>query len=139
MPRDLRGTMSELLRSALAIITIASSLSASSLAIAEEIPLLQTLTAEQFLQLTEDFQALYIGGLIEGMAYIQYGHSLTDYPTWVACVKQKGLGETTQQVVTFLKQNPSFKEGASAALAKTLSARCGIMLPKATDDTGLPQ
>jgi hypothetical protein len=74
MPRDLRGTMSELLRSALAIITIASSLSASSLAIAEEIPLLQTLTAEQFLQLTEDFQALYIGGLIEGMAYIQYGH-----------------------------------------------------------------
>jgi hypothetical protein len=39
----------------------------------------------------------------------------------------------------FLKQNPSFKEGVGTALAKTLSARCGIMLPKATDDSGLPQ
>jgi hypothetical protein len=137
--RDVRGTMREFLRSALAIVTIAGSLSASSLAVAEETPLLQTLTAEQFLQLTEDFQALYVGGLIEGMAYVQYGHSMADYPTWVACVKRKTLGETTQLVTGFLKENPSFNEGVSTALAKTLSARCGVIIPKATDDSGLPQ
>jgi hypothetical protein len=135
MSRDpSRGTLSESLKPALAIGAVAGVLSTS--AVAEETPLLQTLTAEQFLQLTEDFQALYVGGLIEGMAYIQYGHSMTDYPTWVTCVRQKGLGETAQLVATFLKQNPSFKEGVSTALAKTLSARCGIMLPKATDDSG---
>jgi hypothetical protein len=136
MPRGPRGTMSELLGPALAVVTIADSLSASTLAVAEDIPLLQPLTAQQFLQLTEDFQALYVGGLIEGMAYIQYEHSMTDYPTWVVCVRQKALGETAQQVADFLKQNPSFKEGVSTALAKTLSARCGMMLPKATDDSG---
>ena len=124
MPRGPRGTMSELLGPALAIVAIADSLSASTLAVAEDISLLQPLTAQQFLQLTEDFQALYVGGLIEGMAYIQYGHAMTEYPTWVTCVRQKALGETTQEVVAFLKQNPSFDEGVSPALAKTLSARC---------------
>ena len=122
MSRDPRGMLSELLKPALAIGAVAGVLSTS--AIAEETPLLQTLTAEQFLQLSEDFQALYVGGLIEGMAYIQYGHAMTEYPTWVTCVRQKALGETTQEVVAFLKQNPSFKEGVSPALAKTLSARC---------------
>jgi hypothetical protein len=126
--------MSGLLKPALVVAAVAGALLTS--AGAEETPLLQTLTAEQFLQLSEDFQALYVGGLIEGMAYIQYGHSMTDYPTWVACVRQKALGETTQQVVDFLKQNPSFNEGVSTGLAKTLSARCGVMLPKATDDSG---
>jgi hypothetical protein len=130
----LGARMSESLRPALAIAAVAGALSTS--VFAEETPLLQTLTAEQFLQLTEDFQALYVGGLIEGMAFIQYGYSMTDYPTWVSCVRQKALGETTQQVADFLKQNPSFNEGVSTALAKTLSSRCGIMLPKATDDSG---
>jgi hypothetical protein len=46
------------------------------------------------------------------------------YPKWVACVRQKALGETAQEVVAFLKQNRSFDEGVSTALAKTLSARC---------------
>jgi hypothetical protein len=139
MPRGAKGTMSEFVCPALAVAAIAGSLSASTSAVAEESPLLQTLTAEQFLQLTVDFQALYVGGLIEGMAYVQYGHSMADYPTWVACVKQKTLGETTQQVTAFLKENPSFNEGVSTALAKTLSARCGAMVSKATDDSGLPQ
>jgi hypothetical protein len=68
MSRDpSRGTLSESLKPALAIGAVAGVLSTS--AVAEETPLLQTLTAEQFLQLTEDFQALYVGGLIEGMAF----------------------------------------------------------------------
>ena len=56
--------------------------------------------------------------------WLDYGMSWPDYPKWVECVRAKTLGETRQEVVTFLKAEPDFKEGVSSAVAQTLGKRC---------------
>jgi hypothetical protein len=93
--------------------------------IAEEKPvgLIQPITPAEFLTLTEDLQAAYVGGLIEGIAFVQYGYSHSDYPAWVECVRRKTLGDTTKDVVAFIQQE-HFNESVSAALAKTMGKRC---------------
>jgi hypothetical protein len=93
--------------------------------IAEEKPvgLIQPITPAEFLTLTEDLQAAYVGGLIEGIAFVQYGYSHPDYPAWVECVRRKTLGDTTKDVVAFIQQE-HFNESVSAALAKTMGKRC---------------
>jgi hypothetical protein len=76
------------------------------------------------LKLPEDLQTLYVGGLIEGMAFVSYGNSEESYPAWVSCVRSKTLANTTKDVVTFIQQWPSFHEGVGSALAQTLEWRC---------------
>jgi hypothetical protein len=86
--------------------------------------LLQPVPVTEFLKLPEDLQTLYMGGLIEGMAFVSYGNSEVSYPAWVSCVRSKTLGDTTRDVVTFIKQQPNFNEGVGSALAQTLGRRC---------------
>ena len=50
---------------------------------AEESGLLQPLTVQDFLKLSDDMQGIYVGGLIEGMAFIQRNYSMPDYTLWV--------------------------------------------------------
>ena len=91
---------------------------------AERDRIVQPITAQQFLKLPLNFQGLYIGGLIEGMAYAYYGDAQPDYLKFADCVRGQTLGDTTQEVVTFLQQQPDFNEGVSLALARTLGNRC---------------
>ena len=86
--------------------------------------LLQLLPVTDFLKLPRDLQALYVGGLIEGMAFVSYGNSDASYPAWVSCVRSKTPGDTTKDVVTFIQQAPSFNEGVGSALGQTLGRRC---------------
>jgi hypothetical protein len=86
--------------------------------------LIEPFTPQQFLKLPTNIQAVYIGGLLEGMSYAYYGDSQPDYPKFIACVRPRTLGETTQDVVAFLTEQPDFDEGVSAALAKALGSRC---------------
>jgi hypothetical protein len=86
--------------------------------------LLQLLPVTDFLKLPGDLQALYVGGLIDGMAFVSYGNSDASYLAWVSCVRSKTLGDTTKDVVTFIQQQPSFSEGVGSALAQTLERRC---------------
>jgi hypothetical protein len=86
--------------------------------------LLKPFPVADFLKLPGDLQALYVGGLIEGMAFVSYGNSDASYPAWVSCVRSKTLGDTTKDVVTFIEQQPSFDEGVGSALAQTLGRRC---------------
>jgi hypothetical protein len=86
--------------------------------------LLHPLPVADFLKLPGDLQALYVGGLIEGMAFVSYSNSDASYPAWVSCVRGKTLGDTTRDVVMFIQQQSSFNEGVGSALAQTLGRRC---------------
>jgi hypothetical protein len=86
--------------------------------------LLQPFPVDDFLKLPSDLQALYVGGLIEGMAFVSYSNSDASYPAWVSCVRTKTLGDTTKDVVMFIRQQPGFNEGVGSALAQTLGRQC---------------
>jgi hypothetical protein len=98
----------------------ASSITAS----ADETKPVQGLTATEFLKLPEDFQAVYIGGIIEGEAFIAYNYSMPNYSAWVACVRSRSFGDTTADVVAFLRAEPNFNGTVAYALAKTFGNRC---------------
>jgi hypothetical protein len=84
----------------------------------------QIFTLAEFLKLPDGLQAVFIGGLIEGMAFISYGYSLPDHEAWTACVRQKTIGDTVADVVAFLKQDPGFNESIASAFAKVIGKRC---------------
>ena len=84
---------------------------------------LQPLKAKEFLQLTQDFQASYVAGVIEGMSFVQYGYSIPDGDKWTECVRRKTLGETAAEVASLLRAS-SEDESVSGSLARTLGQRC---------------
>ncbi len=86
--------------------------------------IVQPVTVAEFFQLDDQIQSIYVGGLIEGMAFMAYGYSQPDYPAWVACVRSQPLADTTKDVVSFLQKNQKFDEGVGSALAQTLGRRC---------------
>jgi len=86
--------------------------------------LIQIMSPAEFLKLPDSIQSMFIGGLLEGMAFTAYGMSWPDYPRWTECVRTKSLGDTTKEVVAFLKQEPGFQEGVASALAQALGKRC---------------
>ncbi len=90
----------------------------------QRIGMVQPIVVRDFLKLPPDLQAVYVGGIIEGMAFTAYAYAPSDYPAWANCVRTKTLGETTTEVVTFIKQAPNFSEGVGSALAQTLGRRC---------------
>ena len=60
---------------------------------------LETLKTSEFLKLPCEFHAVYIGGVLDGMAYVSYstqGHKLG---AWTNYVRAKSLGQSTEEVV----------------------------------------
>jgi hypothetical protein len=78
----------------------------------------------EFLRIPEDIQTAYVGGIMEGMAFVSYGNSEVSYPAWVNCVRSRALGDTTKDVVSFIQQEPNFGEGMSSTLSQTLGRHC---------------
>jgi uncharacterized protein len=90
----------------------------------QPVGMIQIIGVEDFLKLPEDLQSVHVGGILEGMAFTAYGYGHSDYPDWVNCAQRKTLGDTTSNVVEFIKQTPTFKEGVSSVVAQTLGRRC---------------
>lgn len=86
--------------------------------------LLQPIQVSEFLKLPSDLQTVYVGGILEGIAFSAYGYSDARYPAWVTCVRRETLGDTTDNVVAFIKQTPNFDEGVASALAQMLGKHC---------------
>jgi hypothetical protein len=84
----------------------------------------QILTPAEFLKFPDGLQAVFVGGIIEGMAYVSYGYSLPSHEAWTACVRLKSVGDTTADVVAFLKQDPAFNESIASAFAHVIGKRC---------------
>lgn len=107
------------------LLLISMTLSAATQCLAQNrVGIVQPITVAEFLQLDDQVQSIYVGGLIEGMAFMAYGYSQPDYPAWAACVHSQTLEDTRKDVVRFLQQNPKFDEGVGSALAQTLGKRC---------------
>ena len=86
--------------------------------------MLEPITVSEFLKLPDRFQTLYVAGVLEGIAFMAYGYDPSQYPTWVQCVRQKSLGDTAEDVVTFIKERANFSEGIASAVAQSLGQRC---------------
>ena len=84
----------------------------------------QIFTLAEFLKLPDGLQAVFVGGLIEGVAFVSYGYSLPDHEAWTACVRQKSIGDTAADVVAFIKKTPGFNESIASALAQVIGKRC---------------
>ncbi len=85
---------------------------------------LHIFTPEEFLKLPDGLQAVFVGGLIEGMSFVTYGYSLPDHEAWTACVRRKSIGDTAADVVAYLQQNPGFNESIASAFAHVIGKRC---------------
>ena len=66
---------------------------------------LETLKTSEFLKLPREFQAIYIGGVLDGMAYVSYGTQDPKLGAWTNCVRAKSLGQSTEEVVRWLIDN----------------------------------
>jgi len=85
--------------------------------------MLQPVTTADFMKLPENIQVMYVAGILEGIAFMAYSYT-SDYPSWVECVRRKTFGETTKDVNSFIRQDPSFNEGVASAVAQSLGKRC---------------
>jgi hypothetical protein len=84
----------------------------------------EVLTTDEFLKLDQHLQAVFVGGIIEGLSFFAYGYSIPDYPAWAACARSKNLGDTTADVVAFVRETTNFDEGIASAVAQVIGKRC---------------
>lgn len=86
--------------------------------------MIQPFTVTEFLEMPPAAQAIYLGGVMEGMAFLSYSYAPTDYQSWANCARSKTLGDTVNDVVAFARQTPEFHESVASALAQVLGRRC---------------
>jgi len=85
---------------------------------------LHSIKLDQFMQLPEKFQALYVAGAIDGMTFTTYGYAIPDHDALVSCYRSRPLGEFTKQVVETAKLHPEFKENVATLVAMTAGRLC---------------
>jgi hypothetical protein len=85
---------------------------------------LHIITSREFLKLPPDIQSVFVGGILEGMSFTLYGYYTPEYPEWVSCVRQKSLGDTTDDIVAFLRASSDFQESIASAVAQSIGKRC---------------
>ena len=83
-----------------------------------------SLTPQEFLELADGPQAMYVGGVIDGMTFMSYGHSLPDDVAFARCARSMTIGALSDKVVAWLRQHPDFNEGTATAVAMTMGAGC---------------
>ncbi len=85
---------------------------------------LTSISPQQYIQLTEDMQVLYVAGVFDGVTLTSYGYSLPGHDSYVRCARTMTLGVFAQRVADWIRANPTFTEGAASAVAKTMGAYC---------------
>jgi hypothetical protein len=58
------------------------------------------------------------------MLFSASAYGAPDLDRWAACAGSKTVGDTTNEVIAFLKDNPGFAEDMASALAQTIGRRC---------------
>ena len=108
-------------RTALAISFLAFSMAGS---IAEENRTVQVVKTSDYMALSEELQAIYVAGLVDGMAYMGLNYDLPDHDKWIACVRAAPLGELLKDANAYLAANPEFqKYPVTYSLAKAIGQR----------------
>ena len=83
-----------------------------------------SITPEEYLKLSSDFQTIYVAGVIDGVSFTLYGYTQQENEGYVACARKQSLGQLAEWVAAWLRANPGFSEGAATAVAKTLGEHC---------------
>jgi hypothetical protein len=68
---------------------------------------LETVSVADFLKLPDDLQAIYVAGILDGMSYVIFNYQLSEPDKWAECVRLRTLDETLNEVLAYLKNNPS--------------------------------
>lgn len=85
---------------------------------------LHSITLNEFLQLPEDFQVIYVAGAIDGMTFLTYGYAFDNHDELVECYRRLPLGEFTSKVVDLAKTKHDFKENVATLVAMTAGNLC---------------
>jgi hypothetical protein len=84
----------------------------------------ESISPAEYLKLPEGPQALYVGGVIDGVSHTTYGYSIRGHDEYVRCVRTLTLGALAQKVASWLRANPTYRESMPGAVAKTLGSYC---------------
>ena len=84
----------------------------------------ESISPAEYLRLPEGLQALYVGGVIDGVSYTTYGYSIRGHDEYVRCVRTLTLGALSQKVTSWLRANPTYRETMAGAVAQTLGSYC---------------
>lgn len=66
---------------------------------------IETIKTADYMTLPEDFQAIYIAGIIDGMAYAYYNYQIPEHEAWAACVRAAPLGDLVTETNAYLASN----------------------------------
>lgn len=86
----------------------------------------ESLSINEYLKLSGDLQAFYVGGIIDGVSYTSYGYSLPQHDSYVRCVHTLTLGALAEKVAAWLRANPLYRESMAGAVARTLGGYCKL-------------
>lgn len=86
---------------------------------------LVSITSAEFLKLPEKAQAVYVGGIIDGMSFTTYGYKIKDHDVFVYCANTITLGDLAKRTAALIRANSSLhKESPAPAVARTMGAYC---------------
>ena len=90
--------------------------------VSAQVPPIEVVSTEEFLELTEDQQVLFLSGVLEGIAFANYGRP--DYPKWVECVRMATMGTLRKQVLGMTVVDArAKKEPAPWLVVRAIAAR----------------
>lgn len=92
--------------------------------VAQTVNYVETISQSEFLKLPDGIQALYIGGLIDGMTYTSYNYSLSHHDQIVRCVRTITLGELAKKTVDTIRVTVRKDEPMPSAVARTIGLYC---------------
>jgi hypothetical protein len=78
----------------------------------------------EFLKLPEAVQAIYVGGVLDGVTYTSYGYGLPDHDAYIRCVRTLTLGNLAQRVAARVRAAPMAAENTPTYVAQALGAYC---------------
>jgi hypothetical protein len=90
----------------------------------KQIPPLKTITADQYLKMPENYQVMYLAGVIDATSFSLYGSDDPNFATWAKCVRKKTLGEFQKELLDYLEKNPAERsEPLPWPISKLIGAR----------------
>ncbi len=91
---------------------------------AQTVNALESISPSEFLKLPDGIKAIYVGGVLDGMTYASYNHSLSHHDKLVRCARLLTLGTLAQKTAEGIRARRSAGETMAIAVAITVGANC---------------
>lgn len=69
----------------------------------------EVLKTNEWMQLPEELQAVYIMGIVDGMAYVMYNSDNPDHDAWVACVQADSVQSLVDATTLLVAEDDEFQ------------------------------